>query len=127
MVDLAEQDDQVTLETQPARLPVHGGDSIVAPIIELPRVWAFQAGDGHPSVLCPVLRAQGGDIIGVRLYNTNRKRLHTVYFRAVRKTWEDDGVPTRTGITVDPGETNTYGVTVNVPGTHVYHCHYQAH
>lgn len=59
MVDLAEQDDQVTLETQPARLPVHGGDSIVAPIIELPRVWAFQAGDGHPSVLCPVLRARG--------------------------------------------------------------------
>jgi len=47
----------------------------------------------------------------------------------VTRTWENDGVPTTTGITVEAGETHThthtYDIPANVPGTHLYHCHYQ--
>ena len=35
----------------------------------------------------------------------------------------DDGVPTTTGVRVDPGEKHTYTIPANVPGTHLYHCH----
>jgi FtsP/CotA-like multicopper oxidase with cupredoxin domain len=126
MVDLADQGNEVTLKTKPAQLPVHPGEALGGPI-ELPQVWAFQADDGQPSVPGPVLRAQEGDTIDVTLDNTEGKRPHTVHFHAVQKTWENDGVPTTTGITVDPGEKHTYEIPANVPGTHVYHCHYQTH
>jgi FtsP/CotA-like multicopper oxidase with cupredoxin domain len=50
---------------------------------------------------------------------------HTLHVHGVRKTRENDGVPPTTGITVGPGETHTYTIPANVPGTHLYHCHYQ--
>jgi FtsP/CotA-like multicopper oxidase with cupredoxin domain len=124
VVNVDEQGNQVTLKTVPAVHPVHPGESMGGPV-ELPRVWAFQADDGIPSVPGPVIRTTEGEDMQVELDNTEGKRPHTVHFHGVTKTWKNDGVPTTTGITVQPGETHTYDIPANVPGTHLYHCHYQ--
>jgi FtsP/CotA-like multicopper oxidase with cupredoxin domain len=126
VVDLAAQNNEVTISSTPARLPVHPGEAMGGPI-ELPQVWAFQADDRQPSAPGPILRAQEGDTVEVTLDNTDGMRPHTLHFHAVRKSWANDGVPTTTGITVQPGESHTYEIPANVPGTHLYHCHYQTH
>ncbi|WP_435067535.1 multicopper oxidase domain-containing protein [Haloplanus sp. C73] len=126
VVDATEQDNQVTLRAVTSTLPVHPGDSMGGPV-ELPRVWAWQADDRAPSVPGPIIRTTEGEDIEVTLDNTEADMPHTVHFHGVRKTWENDGVPTTTGITVMPGESHTYEIPANVPGTHLYHCHYQTH
>jgi len=126
IVDLDEQDHKVTLSSVPSYHEVHPGESMGGPV-DLPRVWAFQADDREPSVPGPILRTTEGNDIEVTLDNTDGGRPHTVHFHGVRKTWENDGVPTTTGITVPPGEKHTYEIPANVPGTHLYHCHYQTH
>ncbi len=126
VVDLAAQNNEVTLSTKRRSHEVHPGDSMGGPV-DLPEVWAFQADDREPSVPGPILRAQEGDTVEVTLDNTEGMHPHTVHFHGVRKTWENDGVPTTTGITVNPGEEHTYEIPANVPGTHLYHCHYQTH
>jgi FtsP/CotA-like multicopper oxidase with cupredoxin domain len=126
VVNVDEQGGQVTLRTQPARHPVHPLDTMGGPV-ELPRVWAFQADDREPSVPGPILRTTEGEDMAVTLDNTDSEMPHTLHFHGVRKTWENDGVPTTTGITVKPGEKHTYEIPANVPGTHLYHCHYQTH
>jgi FtsP/CotA-like multicopper oxidase with cupredoxin domain len=95
--------------------------------IEFPRVWAFQADDNDPSVPGPILRTTAGNAMEVTLDNTDGRHPHTIHFHGVTKTWENDGVPTTTGIEVPPGEKHTYEIPANVPGTHLYHCHYQTH
>ncbi|MFB6178613.1 MAG: multicopper oxidase domain-containing protein [Halorientalis sp.] len=126
VVDLAAQNNEVTLSAERRRLPVHPEQTMGGPI-ELPEVWAFKADDREPSVPGPILRAQEGDTVEVTLDNTNGMHPHTVHIHAVRKTWENDGVPTTTGITVKPGTKHTYEIPANTPGTHFYHCHYQTH
>ena len=126
VVDVTEQNNQVTLRSVTSRLPAHPGGSMGGPV-ELPRVWAWQADDRAPSVPGPVIRTQEGEDIEVTLDNTEADMPHTVHFHGVSKTWENDGVPTTTGITVMPGEEHTYEIPANVPGTHLYHCHYQTH
>jgi len=126
VVDVTEQDNQVTLRAVTSSLPVHPGDAMGGPV-ELPRVWAWQADDRAPSVPGPIIRTTEGEDVEVTLDNTNADMPHTVHFHGVRKTWENDGVPTTTGITVMPGEQHTYQIPSNVPGTHLYHCHYQTH
>jgi len=126
IVDLPEQNNEVTLKTLPARMSAHPGESMGGPV-NLPRVWAFQADDRDPSVPGPILRTTEGEDFEVVLDNTDADMPHTVHFHGVRKTWENDGVPTTTGITVMPGEKHTYEIPANVPGTHLYHCHYQTH
>ena len=117
VVNVDEQGNQVTLKNIPAVHPVHPGESMGGPV-ELPQVWAFQADDGNPSVPGPVLRTTAGEDMDVVLDNTQGMRPHTVHFHGVTKTWENDGVPTTTGIQVAPGETHTYEIPANVPGTH---------
>ncbi|WP_115863950.1 multicopper oxidase domain-containing protein [Halorussus litoreus] len=124
IVNVDEQGGQVTLSTLPAKHEVHPLDTMGGPV-ELPRVWAFQADDRDPSVPGPILRTTEGEDMEVTLDNTDGKRAHTVHFHGVQKKWENDGVPTTTGITVDPGEKHTYQIPANVPGTHLYHCHFQ--
>jgi len=126
VVQVDEQDNKVTLGTQPAVHQAHPLETMGGPV-ELPRVWAFQADDGPPSVPAPILRTTEGEDMEVTLDNTNGQRAHTVHFHGVTKQWKDDGVPTTTGITVQPGETHTYEIPANVPGTHLYHCHFQTH
>jgi len=126
VVDVTEQNNQVTLRSVSSRLPVHPGEAMGGPV-ELPRVWAWQADDREPSVPGPIIRTTEGEDIEVTLDNTDASMPHTVHFHGVRKTWENDGVPTTTGITVQPGEKHTYQIPANVPGTHLYHCHYQTH
>jgi len=126
VVNVDEQGGQVTISTQAARHPVHPLDTMGGPV-ELPRVWAFQADDRQPSVPGPILRTTEGEDMAVTLDNTDSQMPHTLHFHGVRKTWENDGVPTTTGITVKPGEKHTYEIPANVPGTHLYHCHYQTH
>ncbi|AZH24460.1 multicopper oxidase domain-containing protein [Haloplanus aerogenes] len=126
VVDVTDQGNQVTLRAVTSTLPVHPGDSMGGPV-ELPRVWAWQADDRAPSVPGPIIRTTEGEDIEVTLDNTDADMPHTVHFHGVRKTWENDGVPTTTGITVMPGEKHTYEIPANVPGTHLYHCHYQTH
>jgi len=124
IVNVDEQGGQVTMKSKPARHDVHPGESMGGPI-EFPQVWAFQADDRDPSVPGPILRTTEGEDMEVTLDNTEGKRAHTIHFHGVSKTWENDGVPTTTGITVNPGEKHTYQIPANVPGTHVYHCHFQ--
>ncbi|QLD86805.1 multicopper oxidase domain-containing protein [Natronomonas halophila] len=126
VVDVTEQNNQVTLRSVTSRMAAHPGDAMGGPV-ELPRVWAFQADDRTPSVPGPVIRTKEGEDIEVTLDNTDASMPHTLHFHGVRKTWENDGVPTTTGITVNPGEKHTYTIPANVPGTHLYHCHYQTH
>jgi len=126
VVDVTEQGGSVTLGTRPARHSAHPGESMGGPV-ELPRVWAFRADDRPPSVPGPVLRTVEGEPMEVTLDNTDGRRPHTVHFHGVRTAWADDGVPTTTGITVGPGESHTYTIPANVPGTHLYHCHFQTH
>jgi FtsP/CotA-like multicopper oxidase with cupredoxin domain len=61
----------------------------------------------------------------VTLDNTDGSRPHTIHFHGVTKKWKDDGVPTTTGIRVDPPEKPTYEIPANVPGTPLDHSHYQ--
>ncbi|MFB6122059.1 MAG: multicopper oxidase domain-containing protein [Haloferacaceae archaeon] len=124
VVNVDERGGQVTVSSQPARHAVHPLDSMGGPV-ELPRVWAFSADDGDPSVPGPILRTTEGEDVEVTLDNTGGRRPHTLHFHGARTAWEDDGVPTTTGITVKPGEKHTYTIPANVPGTHLYHCHYQ--
>jgi len=126
VVNVDEQGGSVTLSSAPARHMAHPLESMGGPV-ELPQVWAFSADDGDPSVPGPILRTTEGEDMEVTLDNTDGKRPHTLHFHGVRKSWKDDGVPTTTGIRVDPGEKHTYTIPANVPGTHLYHCHYQTH
>ena len=126
VVDATEQGNQVTLKSVPAVHEVHPMETMGGPV-EFPRVWAFATEDGDPSVPGPIVRTEEGEDIEVTLDNTDGKRPHTLHFHGTRKAWEDDGVPTTTGIRVDAGEKHTYTIPANVPGTHVYHCHYQTH
>ncbi|MDS0223148.1 multicopper oxidase domain-containing protein [Haloarcula sp. S1AR25-5A] len=126
IVNVDEQGGEVTLSSVPAKHEAHPGESMGGPV-ELPQVWAFKADDGEPSVPGPILRTTEGEDMEVTFDNTDGMRPHTVHFHAVRKKWEDDGVPTTTGIRIDPGEKHTYTIPANVPGTHLYHCHYQTH
>ena len=126
VVNVDEQGGRVTLRTKHARHDAHPLDSMGGPV-ELPRVWAFQADDREPSVPGPILRTTEGEDMAVTLDNTDSKMPHTLHFHGVRKTWENDGVPSTTGVTVSPGEKHTYEIPANVPGTHLYHCHFQTH
>ncbi|KAB7519707.1 multicopper oxidase domain-containing protein [Halosegnis rubeus] len=124
VVDLNEQGNSVTLKTVRAAHRAHPGESMGGPV-NLPMVWAWQADDGDPSVPGPILRIDEGSEFEVTLDNSEAEMPHTFHLHGIHKTWENDGVPTTTGITVGPGETHTYEFTANVPGTHIYHCHYQ--
>jgi FtsP/CotA-like multicopper oxidase with cupredoxin domain len=126
VVNVGEQGGEVTMRTQQARHAVHPLDAMGGPV-EFPRVWAFQADDNDPSVPGPILRTTEGNAMEVTLDNTDGRRPHTIHFHGVRKAWENDGVPTTTGIQVPPGETHTYEIPANVPGMHFYHCHFQTH
>jgi FtsP/CotA-like multicopper oxidase with cupredoxin domain len=124
VVNVNDKGGKITLKTRPAIHQAHPGDTMGGPV-ELPRVWAFQAGDRDPSVPGPIIRAEEGTEIEVELDNTDGKRPHTVHFHGSQTSWKNDGVPTTTGIRVDAGEKHTYTIPANVPGTHLYHCHYQ--
>jgi FtsP/CotA-like multicopper oxidase with cupredoxin domain len=126
VVDLDELDGKVTMRTVRAKhdVHVHPGETMGGPV-RLPQTWAFRANDGTPSVPGPILRTTEGNGLDVTLDNSNSMRPHTLHFHGVKKTWENDGVPTTTGAVAKPGEKHTYEVPANVPGTHLYHCHYQ--
>ncbi|USZ72644.1 multicopper oxidase domain-containing protein [Natronosalvus halobius] len=124
VVQVDDQGGEVTLRSVTSRHPVHPLESMGGPI-EFPQVWAFQADDREPSVPGPILRTTEGNDMEVTLDNTDGSHPHTLHFHGSHKTWENDGVPTTTGIRVDPGEKHTYTIPANVPGTHLYHCHYQ--
>ncbi|WP_416841297.1 multicopper oxidase domain-containing protein [Haloferax sp. DFSO52] len=126
VVQVDEQGGAVTIKSRPARHAVHPTEVMGGPV-EFPQVWAFQADDGAPSVPGPILRTTEGNDMEVTLDNSDGMRPHTLHFHGARKAWKDDGVPTTTGIRVDPGEKHTYTIPANVPGTHLYHCHYQTH
>ena len=123
VVDLDALDGQVTISAVKARHHIHPHDTMGGPI-NLPVVWAFKANDGPPSVPGPILRVTEGQEIELTLDNTGMSMPHTFHVHGLRKTWENDGVPTTTGVQADPGESHTYTYTANQPGTHLYHCHY---
>ncbi|MDS0297808.1 multicopper oxidase domain-containing protein [Halogeometricum sp. S1BR25-6] len=124
VVGLEERNNHVTLKAVNAVHHVHPGETMNGPIT-LPVVWAWQADDGTPSVPGPILRITEGQEFSVTLDNTGMDMPHTFHVHGLRKTWENDGVPTTTGVTVEPGQKHTYDFTANVAGTHLYHCHYQ--
>ncbi|MDG5819697.1 multicopper oxidase domain-containing protein [Natronococcus sp. A-GB7] len=126
IVDLADQGYESTLRTVPARHELVTEAGSGGPV-ELPEVWAWQADDLEPSVPGPIYRMTEGDTFELTYDNSEHGRPHTVHVHAVGKTWADDGAPVTNREHVGPGESHTYTLHADVPGTHVYHCHYQTH
>ncbi|WP_211334082.1 multicopper oxidase domain-containing protein [Halopiger aswanensis] len=126
IVDLAEQNHQSTLRTVPARHQLVTDEAKGGPV-ELPEVWAWQADDLEPSVPGPIYRMQEGETFELTFENSEHDRPHTVHVHAVGKSWSDDGAPISTRTDVQPGESHTYELEGDVPGTHFYHCHVQTH
>ncbi len=125
IIDLAEQNHESTLRTVSARHQLVTDEAAGGPV-ELPEVWAWQADDYAPSVPGPIYRMREGETFELT-YENNHGRPHTVHVHAVGKSWEDDGAPVTNRDRVDSGESETYVLEGDVPGTHVYHCHYQTH
>ena len=123
-IDLDETDGTVTLSTEACRHQLLGEDSRGGPW-ELPEVWGWKTVDTEPSVPGPILRVTEGTEMELTYDNTQHNRAHTFHVHALEKSWMDDGAPTTTGRQVGPGESETYEITANVPGTHLYHCHFQ--
>ncbi|WP_440772535.1 multicopper oxidase domain-containing protein [Natronorubrum sp. DTA28] len=126
VVDFAEQGNEATLRTVPARHQLVTEAASGGPV-ELPEVWAWQADDLAPSVPGPVFRMNEGETVELTYDNSEHNRPHTVHVHAVGKTWADDGAPVTTRTRVKGGESHTYTLEGTAPGTHVYHCHYQTH
>ena len=125
MIDLSERGYESTLRTVSARHELVTDAAAGGPI-ELPEVWAWQADDLQPSVPGPIFRMEAGSEFELT-YENNHDRPHTVHVHAVGKTWADDGAPVTNREFVGPDEHHTYVLHGDVPGTHVYHCHYQTH
>ncbi len=123
-IDLDESDGAVTLSTEPCRHQLLGEDSRGGPW-DLPEVWGWKTTDTEPSVPGPILRVTEGTEMEITYDNSEHNRPHTFHVHALEKSWMDDGAPTTTGRQVGPGESETYEITANVPGTHLYHCHFQ--
>ncbi|MES3517037.1 MAG: multicopper oxidase domain-containing protein [Natronomonas sp.] len=119
-----EDGDSSTIRSVPSRHAVLEAEASGGPIT-VPEVWAWQADDHDPSVPGPIYRVEEGASFEIELENTEDIRPHTFHLHALKKDWEEDGVPTTTGNQVDPNESFRYSFEANVPGTHVYHCHYQ--
>ena len=126
IVDVAEQGYESTLRTVPARHQFVTDEGAGGPY-EVPEVWAWQADDLEPSVPGPVYRMSEGETLELTYDNSEHNRPHTVHVHAVGKSWKDDGAPVSTREQVDGGESHTYELHGDTPGTHVYHCHYQTH
>ncbi|RQG94122.1 multicopper oxidase family protein [Natrarchaeobius chitinivorans] len=126
IVDLSEQGYESTLRTVPARHQLVTDDAPSGPV-ELPEVWAWQADDFGPSVPGPIYRLREGETFELTYDNSDHDRPHTVHVHALGKSWADDGAPVTNREFVGPGESHTYSLEADVPGTHVYHCHYQTH
>ena len=124
IVDLDETGGEVTLSTEPCRHQLLGEETQGGPW-ELPEVWGWKTADGEPSVPGPILRVTEGTEMEITYDNSNHSRPHTFHVHALEKSWMDDGAPTTTGRQVGPGEEQTYDITADVPGTHLYHCHFQ--
>ncbi len=122
-VDMDARGGEVTLKTVHAQHDIKASESMGSPI-NLPEVWAWAVDDGTPSVPAPILHATEGQELEITLDNTESNKPHTLHFHGIRPAWEDDGTGETTGITVMPGEEHTYTIPANVPGTHIYHCHY---
>ncbi|WP_242695376.1 multicopper oxidase domain-containing protein [Halomontanus rarus] len=126
IVELADQGFESTLRTVPARHQLVTDEAKGGPI-ELPEVWAWQADDLEPSVPGPIYRVTEGETFDLHFENTEHNRSHTVHMHALGKEWKDDGVPSTTMMQVNPDENHTYTYEADVPGTHLYHCHFQTH
>jgi FtsP/CotA-like multicopper oxidase with cupredoxin domain len=125
IVDLHEQGNEATLRTVPARHELVTEDAAGGPVT-LEEVWAWQVDDLEPSVPGPVFRVPEGETVELHYENTGHEQPHTLHVHAVDKSWHDDGAPDTAGHQhISPGETETYTITADVPGTHFYHCHVQ--
>ena len=123
IINLSETDGTVTLDTVNCRHQLLD-ESVSGGPWELPEVWAWKVDHGDPSVPGPILRTTEGEDLEITYHNSH-ERPHTFHVHALGKSWMDDGTPTTTGKQVNPGEEQTYEVDTDVPGTHLYHCHYQ--
>lgn len=126
IVDLADQGHASTLRTVAARHELVTAEAAGGPW-ELPEVWAWQADDLAPSVPGPIYRLEEGETFELTYDNSEHDRPHTVHVHAMGKAWEDDGAPVSNRTQVNAGESHTYTLEADTPGTHVYHCHYQTH
>ena len=125
VIDLHDQGYESTLRTVPARHELVAEESTGGPVT-LEEVWAYEADDHEPSVPGPIYRVPEGETVELHYENTEHDHDHTIHVHAVDTSWHDDGSPDTTGHEmVHPGETGTYEITADVPGTHFYHCHVQ--
>ncbi len=124
VVNLHEQGYETTLKTVAARHELVTEEAAGGPVT-FPEVWAFQADDREPSVPGPIYRVPEGETVELT-YQNDHDHPHTVHIHAVNKSWHDDGAPeTSSHEHVTAGESHTYEIEADVPGTHFYHCHVQ--
>lgn len=76
----------------------------------------------------PLLHVQEGDDLIVHVTN-NTSLAHTFHWHGINQTnnWENDGVPDITQKQIEPGETFTYHIKAERPGSLWYHCHVNVH
>jgi nitrite reductase (NO-forming) len=82
----------------------------IAPGVRM-RAWTFNG-----TVPGPVIRAEVGDTVEVRLHNADRQMAHSVDFHAAQVS------PQVVFGDVPPGETATVSFEVRQPGVFLYHC-----
>lgn len=72
----------------------------------------------------PLIHAKEGDDLIIHVKN-NTSLGHTVHWHGFHQkgTWRSDGVPGITQKPIEPGETYTYKMKADRPGTLWYHCH----
>jgi len=117
VVQVDEQGSSVTLRSVTSRHAVHPMDSMGGPV-ELPKVWAFQADDGTPSVPGPILRTTEGNDIEVTLDNTDASMPPRCTSTA--RSWRGKTTAFRRRRALRlPAVKHTYTIPANVPGTHL--------
>ncbi len=72
----------------------------------------------------PLIHVKEGDDVTVHVTN-NTTLPHTIHWHGINQTgsWQNDGVPGVTQEAIQPGETFTYKLKTDRPGSLWYHCH----
>ncbi|GAB4133284.1 MAG: hypothetical protein Fur0041_05390 [Bacteroidia bacterium] len=73
------------------------------------------------SLPAPLLNYQKGDTM-VMMFKNLSPEAHTIHFHGTDADQRNDGVP-HTWPQVNPGDSTTYSISLNYPGSFLYHCH----
>jgi len=105
-------------ETREVNMTIDEVRIAIAPDLDY-NVFAFNG-----QVPGPLIHVKEGDDLVVHVKN-NTSLSHTIHWHGVHQmgSWQSDGVPDISQPAIKPGETYTYKMNMDRPGTLWYHCH----